>query len=169
MATSDNQNAQQLEQELRPQSRSESGKIDILSGIVLVLSLLLIVYISYDTFMNIPFLSNHKYMTFQFWVCVAFLLDFFIDFAYARNKKEYLKRRWFFFFISIPYLNLVNSFNITVPADILFFLRFIPLVRRLLALDGYRIHIHQPRGIVDGAIHGNPHSPCLLSGTDFLL
>lgn len=129
MATSDNQSAQQLEQELRPQSRSEKVVKSICRGIVLVLSLLLIVYISYDTFMNIPFLSNHKYMTFQFWVCVAFLLDFFIEFAYARNKKDYLKRRWFFFFISIPYLNLVNTFNITVPADILFFLRFIPLVR----------------------------------------
>ena len=131
MATSDNQNAQQLEQELRPQSRSEKVVKSICRGIVLVLSLLLIVYISYDTFMNIPFLSNHKYMTFQFWVCVAFLLDFFIKFAYARNKKDYLKRRWFFFFISIPYLNLVNTFKITVPSDILFFLRFIPLVREI--------------------------------------
>ena len=53
----------------------------------------------------------------------------------ARNKKDYLKRRWFFFFISIPYLNLVNTFKITVPSDILFFLRFIPLVRGAYSLS----------------------------------
>ena len=103
--------------------------------IVLLLSLGLIVYISIDTFEGVNFLENSSYMRFQFWVCVAFLLDFFIEFAYARNKKDYLKRRWFFFFISIPYLNLVNTFNITVPADILFFLRFIPLVRGAYSLS----------------------------------
>ncbi len=46
--------------------------------IVLVLSLLLIIFISYDTFVGIPFLSNKVYMNFQFGVCIIFMVDFFI-------------------------------------------------------------------------------------------
>ncbi|MEG0700981.1 MAG: hypothetical protein RR442_05580, partial [Muribaculaceae bacterium] len=40
---------------------------------VLVLSLALIVYISYDTFNDIPFLQNKNYMNFQLCVCIVFL------------------------------------------------------------------------------------------------
>lgn len=98
-------------------------------SVVLVLSLALIVWISYDTFKGIPFLSNHTYMQFQLWVCVVFLCDFFIEFFLAHDKKQYLKDRWFFFFISIPYLNLINLYNIVIPQDVVYYLRFVPLVR----------------------------------------
>ncbi len=104
--------------------------MDIIQAIVLVLSLGLILFISYDTFENIPFLQNHTYMTFQFWVCMVFLLDFFIFLVLAPNKKAYLKSRWFFFLISIPYLNLLNLMNwIELSPHVLYFIRFIPLVR----------------------------------------
>jgi len=135
MDTAGIQSSQKKNLKLRPPTKSEKVVKTICRGMVLVLSLLLIVYISYDTFMKIPFLSNHTYMTFQLWVCVAFLLDFFIEFFYARDKKVYLKRRWFFFFISIPYLNLVNATHMSVPSDVLFFLRFIPLVRGAYSLS----------------------------------
>lgn len=135
METADNQSSKRLQEELRPPTRSEKVVKSICRAAVLILSLALIVYISYDTFMGIPFLSNHTYMTFQFWVCVVFLLDFFIEFFYARDKKDYLKRRWFFFFISIPYLNLVNAQHFSLPSDVLFFLRFIPLVRGAYSLS----------------------------------
>ena len=39
--------------------------------IVIILSLALIVYISYDTFAGISFLDNDTYMNFQLWVCVV--------------------------------------------------------------------------------------------------
>lgn len=98
-------------------------------SVVLILSLALIVWISYDTFKGIPFLSNHSYMQFQLWVCVVFLCDFFIELLIAPDKKQYLKSRWFFFFISIPYLNLINLYNIVIPQDVIYYLRFVPLVR----------------------------------------
>lgn len=120
-----------------PQPRHHFPKeiiVSIFRTLVMVLSLLLILYISYDTFQNIPFLTNHTYMTFQLWVCIAFMLDFIVEFAFSDNKIEYLKNRWLFFFISIPYLNLINLYHISVPDDVLYYLRFVPLVRGSYAL-----------------------------------
>lgn len=108
--------------------------ISFTHAVVLVLSLLLILYISYDTFENIPFLTNRTYMRFQLWVCLAFMADFFIEFAFSGNKVSYLKRRWLFFLISIPYLNLIRYYDITLPQDVLYYLRFVPLVRGAYAL-----------------------------------
>ncbi|MCM1290609.1 MAG: ion transporter [Prevotella sp.] len=97
--------------------------------VVLLLSLALIIFISYDTFSSIPFLSNHTYMTFQFWVCVIFMADFFLELSFAANKHAYLQRRWFFLLISIPYLNIINLLHINLGEGTLYFIRFIPLIR----------------------------------------
>lgn len=115
-------------------SRTRVWVVRICRAVVLVLSLALILYISYDTFNNRPFLSNHTYMTFQLWVCVAFMADFFIELAYADNKYRYVKSNWLFFFISIPYLNLINLLHIDPAADVIYYLRFVPLIRGAYAL-----------------------------------
>lgn len=60
-----------------------------LNLIVLVLSVILIVWISIDTFDRVDFLDNHKYITFQFWVCIVFILDFFVELYYAEDKWRY--------------------------------------------------------------------------------
>lgn len=102
--------------------------------VVLVLSLALIVFISYDTFSDILFLENHTYMTFQLWVCIIFLLDFFLEWAMAENKKKYLSTHFCFFLISIPYLNIISLYHIQFSHEVLYFIRFIPLVRGAYSL-----------------------------------
>jgi len=117
-------------------SKAKKITLSITNAVELVLSLLLVVYISYDTFMQIPYLSNKNYMAFQLFVCVVFIADFFIEFFLSDDRKSYLKSRWFFLLISIPYLNIINCFSIYIPADIGYYLRFVPLIRGayLLAL-----------------------------------
>lgn len=102
--------------------------------IVLLLSLGLIVYISIDTFTGINFLENGAYMRFQFWVCVVFIIDYFVEFWLAENKGRYLRRRWLFLLLSIPYLNLIELFHVHFTPEELYFVRFIPLARGALAL-----------------------------------
>lgn len=109
--------------------------LTLLNFAVLVLSAILIVWISIDTFKKIDFLASNSYMTFQLWVCVVFILDFFAGLWYAENKWRYFRRRWFFLFVSIPYLNIINQFDLTLTADALYFLRFIPLARAALAMS----------------------------------
>ena len=116
------------------ESREAKIILDILHIAVLFLSLILIVYISYDTFKDIPFLQNKNYMQFQLWVCIIFLLDFFIELFLAEKKWRFFKRNFFFFFVSIPYLNIINEFNIQFTHEQLYFIRFIPLIRGAFAL-----------------------------------
>ncbi|MDE6693988.1 MAG: potassium channel family protein [Muribaculaceae bacterium] len=132
--------------EKRP-SRFQRYTESFVHTLVLLLSLALIVYISYDTFENQPFLSNHTYMTFQFWVCMAFLADFFIELGFAKDKKSYLKRRWFFFLISIPYLNIINQYHFQFPSDVIYYLRFVPLIRGAYSLSMVMGYISTNRAV----------------------
>ncbi|MDE7419605.1 MAG: potassium channel family protein [Muribaculaceae bacterium] len=119
---------------LKSQSKSEKYVMTFMNIVVLILSAGLISWISYDTFRRTNFLENHAYMTFQYWVCMVFILDFFIGLYYADKKWSYFKRRFWFLILSIPVLNIVNYLNIHLSADALFFVRFIPLARGALAL-----------------------------------
>lgn len=103
--------------------------------VVLVLSIVLIVWISVDTFERIEFLQSHSYMTFQFWVCVVFIIDFFVELRYSANKWRFFRHRIVFLLLSIPYLNIINLADIQLSADALYFIRFIPLARGALALS----------------------------------
>lgn len=102
--------------------------------VVLTLSLGIIIFISYDTFKGIHFLKNRTYMTFQFWVCIVFLFDFFLELSLSDNRRRYLRYHWFYLLISIPYLNLITVCGIELGTDALYYIRFIPLIRGAYAL-----------------------------------
>lgn len=112
--------------------RSITGALHIL---IMLLSVVLIVYISVDTFKGIDFLTNGGYMRFQLWVCVIFILDFFIELWLAEHKGRYFARRWLFLLLSIPYLNILQAMHTTFTSQELYFVRFIPLARGGLALS----------------------------------
>lgn len=101
---------------------------------VLILSILLIVYISYDTFADIPYMRNHDYMTFQLWVCIAFLAVFFVELFTSERKWAYFKGNFFFLLISIPYINIISKLNLELSDSVIYYLRFIPLIRGIYAM-----------------------------------
>lgn len=119
-------------------SKEEWQKVtlEIAHAVVLTLSVLLIVFISYDTFKGIPFLQSRRYMTFQLLVCGVFITDFFLElFLTPRGlRRRYVRHRWLYLFLSIPFLNIVDAYNLNLGADTLYFIRFIPLARGALAL-----------------------------------
>lgn len=106
------------------------------SWVVILLALALIVWISIDTFTGVNFLQSEKYMLFQFWVCVAFMADFFTDVYCARGRRwNYIGKHIFFFLLSIPYLNLVDYYDVRLSSQAMFYLRFVPLARGALAMS----------------------------------
>lgn len=109
--------------------------LDTLRTVVLVLSVILIVYISVDSIRDHDFLKNHDYMVFQFWVCVVFMIDFFVELWIADRKWDYIRHRWYFLLLSIPYLNLLPYTGWLVTQEELYFFRFIPLARGAMALS----------------------------------
>lgn len=108
--------------------------LKIFNWIVLILSAILIVWISVNTFEHTDFLNNRAYMTFQFLVCIVFMIDFFVGFYYSDDKWKHFRRQFLFLILSIPYLNIVNHLDLTLNAQEIYFLRFIPLARGALAL-----------------------------------
>jgi voltage-gated potassium channel Kch len=104
--------------------------------VILVLSLFLIISISVDTFKGIKFYDVPSFLRIQTWICVVFLLDFFIELVLAHDKKHYLATHFVFFLVSIPYLAIIDIMNWQFPPTIAYLTQFIPLVR-----GGYAIAI----------------------------
>ncbi len=109
--------------------------VTIMNLIVLALSVVLIAYLSIETFNNVEFINDHSYMEFQFWVCVVFIFDFFVCLFYADNKWLYVRQRIVFLLLSIPYLNIIHHLDIQLSYDAMYFVRFIPLARGALAMS----------------------------------
>ncbi|MBD5243638.1 MAG: two pore domain potassium channel family protein [Barnesiella sp.] len=106
----------------------------VLNLVMLALSVMLIAYISYNTFNDIPFLTNRRYMNFQFWVCMVFIFDFFMELWLADNKWRFVKRRFLFLLLSVPWLNIVMHYHVALSPEMMYFARFIPLARGALAV-----------------------------------
>ena len=72
-----------------------------LHWVVLSLSVALILFISIDTFLQRPFLSNPVYMHFQLWVCIIFIIEFFIQMALSDRRWRFFRRNILFLLVSI--------------------------------------------------------------------
>lgn len=107
---------------------------DVMNIIILALSVALIIWISLDTFRKIDFIQNRPYMQFQFWMCIFFIIDFFVELRYASNKWRMFRHRLVFLILSIPYLNIISVLHINLGPEALYFVRFIPLARGALAM-----------------------------------
>ncbi len=105
-----------------------------LRWLVFALSVALIVFISVDTFMQKPFLTNPVYMHFQFWVCIVFILEFFAEVYLDRHHWRYFRRNIVFLLVSIPYLSIITRYRLDLSEQQLYFIRFIPLVRAAYAM-----------------------------------
>lgn len=102
--------------------------------LVLLLCLVLIVMISIDIFRDVPRLTHQLYMEIQFWICMVFIADFFIEFFLSPRKMHYLYTHILFLLVSIPYLSIIEYSGIEFKAETEYFLRFIPLIRGGYAL-----------------------------------
>lgn len=117
-----------------PFRKGEPWLYDILHIIVLVLSIFLLVSISLDIYRDINFSIQPRFLKFQFWICIVFLADFFIEWIMAEKKWRYFFSHFLFFLVSIPYLNIFHYFGIYFDAGTEYWIRFIPLVRGGYAL-----------------------------------
>ena len=98
-----------------------------------MLSLLLVISISIDTFKGIPFYDDINYLDLQFWICVLLIILFAIEVYCADDSWRYLGRHIFFLLLIIPYLTLFDWFNVSLSTEMEFLFRFIPLVRGYIA------------------------------------
>ena len=107
----------------------EKGVYAFLHILILVLSVFLVVRISLDTFHNEAFYLEKRFLRFQFWICIVFLFDFFVEFYLADNKWKYIRNRFIFFLVSIPYNSIISFYGWTFSPQVTYALHYIPLIR----------------------------------------
>lgn len=113
---------------------SHYGFYAVLHVFILLVSIYLVVCISIDTFKNIPFYDNPRFLMTQWWICLLFLGDFFVELILSPDKKHYMASRWVFLLVSIPWLALFNHYHVHFPTQVEYFIRFMPLIRGGYAL-----------------------------------
>lgn len=110
------------------------GIYGVLHVAILVLSVILVVAISIETFKSDTDFVSDFYLRVQLWICILFLADFFLEWWLAARKWNYLVSHVIFLIISIPYLNIFRFAEIVFPPETEYLLRFIPLIRGGYAL-----------------------------------
>lgn len=105
------------------------GVLMILHVLIMLLSAWLIFIISVDTFKDISFYEQHRFLKQQFWICMLFMADFFIELILASDKKNYLRTHFIFFLVAIPYQFIIYHFGLSLSKEVEYLVRYIPLVR----------------------------------------
>ncbi|MDE6218517.1 MAG: two pore domain potassium channel family protein, partial [Muribaculaceae bacterium] len=93
-----------LLQNIQKSSKASKYIQRFLHIVVLIISLFLVVSISIDTFNNVAFYKAPHFLRMQFWICIIFLADFFLEWILSENKWKYLASHFLFFLVAIPYL-----------------------------------------------------------------
>lgn len=94
-----------------------------------MLSLLLVISISIDTFQGVPFYDDTHYLDLQFWICVLLMILFSIEVYNAGHSWQYFGNHFLFLLLIIPYLTLFDWFGVSLSPEMEFLFRFIPLIR----------------------------------------
>lgn len=98
-----------------------------------MLSLLLVISISIDTFKGIAFYDDISYLDLQFWICVLLIVLFGLEVYNADKSWQYLGNHVLFLLLIIPYLTLFDWFGVSLSTEMAFLFRFIPLIRGYIA------------------------------------
>lgn len=111
------------------------GVTGILHLCVLGLSIFLIVGISKASFQtSVPFDQQINYLEIQWWVCIALMVIFLLEFILAKGKLHFLRYNLFFLLVSIPYTNVLPYMGWNLSANTIYLLGFIPLIRAAYAV-----------------------------------
>lgn len=105
----------------------------VLHLVVLLLSVYLVVSISIDTFSGVD-IYGPRFLHTQFYICLTFILDFFVELALSHHKWRFLRNNFLFLLVSVPYLPIFHWFNMHFAPTTAYLIQFIPLVRGGYAL-----------------------------------
>lgn len=102
---------------------------NILNILVLIGCLIIIVMLSLEILYPDVYSNFELFLKLQLWICVVFLLDFVVRLIVSEKKWKYLLANLVFFFVSIPYLNIIDYMHLPISEPMHYFLRTILLLR----------------------------------------
>lgn len=106
-----------------------------------MLSLLLVINISIDTFQGVPFYEDIHYLDLQFWICILLIILFGLEVYNAEHSWQYFGNHFLFLLLIIPYLTLFDWLGVSLSSEMEFLFRFIPLIRGYISFTiiAYRL------------------------------
>lgn len=108
--------------------------LKLLYSSTIIASLILVLDIA---FFDVPNIKNNSFMQdnqLQFWICIYFLFDLIVLFVLTKDKVSYLRHYGILIFVSIPYINLLQYYDLAIPAQIFYILKFLPIIRGIIGL-----------------------------------
>lgn len=101
--------------------------------LTIIASFILIVDITIVDLPNIQRNLDVEPTRLQFWICIYFLIDFILLMLIADDKWQYFRRYFILLPLSIPYSNLLTYYSVDLTSDLIYILKFLPIVRGVVA------------------------------------
>lgn len=102
----------------------------VLNVLVIVCSMLLIAAVSVEFFQNRPWsVDSRMFLQLQLWICVIFILDFFIRLFLAPKKWRYIGHNLIFLLVSVPFVNIAYFMDLHLSHEGYVILKLFPLIR----------------------------------------
>lgn len=108
--------------------------LPVLHILVLAGALALIAYITYDTMVNVSFVTSEQYLKVQMWICIFFEIEIFAEWLLSPKKWHFFLRNMVFIIICIPFTTILHHLQIPVSGQMAYLLRFIPMIRAAYVL-----------------------------------
>lgn len=108
--------------------------VDILHVLVIILSVVLLYAITYDTLHYISLLTDPKYLELQFGICIFFIVETVAEWALMPERTRKVPRMLILVALCVPYISLVHHFHWHVNVEVYYILRVMPLVRAATVL-----------------------------------
>lgn len=124
-----------MEKTLKNSSSDKKIVYGLMHLTMLMLSVLLVLVISVDTFnKDTLFYEQPGYLHLQFWICLLFLVGFVVEMLMSERKCHYLATHFIFLLVAIPYHNIFAWLGWTASPEVAYIVRFAPLLRGLYAM-----------------------------------
>lgn len=103
--------------------------LPVLHVMVLACAVALIAYITYDTLINVSFVTNPRYLEVQLWICLFFQFEILMEWILSPRKWHFFLRNAVFILVCIPYLTIIHHYHLDISSEGEYLLRFVPMVR----------------------------------------
>lgn len=108
--------------------------LSVLHILVIVLAGVLIYGVTSDTLRNVSLLTDHRYLQLQFWVCMFFIFELFMEWLLFPHKLRRLPGIIALMLVCVPYISIIHHLGWHVPLQVYYLLRVMPVVRAAVVL-----------------------------------
>lgn len=95
----------------------------------LVASVVLLVYITYDSLINVSFMADPEFLHLELKVCLYFIFDVVMSWILGPRIARQTPGHILFLLVCIPWLNVISALHLHIAAEIQYLLRFLPMIR----------------------------------------